>query len=97
LHINIENTEIDEPLRVFPNPFTSELNIVINSKFSGKVLITLTNSSGQRLYSVEKEIIKREAKIEITNSDVILIPSIYYLNINGPGIKKTIPVIKLKK
>lgn len=97
LHVKIENTDIKEALLVFPNPFTDVLNIVINSEYSGTGLITLTNASGVRLYSVDKKIIKGENRIEINKSDVVLIPSVYYLIINGPGIYKKIPVIKIKQ
>jgi hypothetical protein len=96
LHLTIKNTEITEPLLVFPDPFTDKLNIVINSEISGTVMITITNAMGVTLYSVEKVIYKGQ-KTEIFNNEVSLPPAVYYLNISGKSLKKTMPIIKLKQ
>jgi hypothetical protein len=54
--------------------------------------MSITNTSGVEFYYIEKAIIKGKNTILIT--DIKLAPSVYYLNIRGSGINKTIPVIK---
>ena len=96
LKMSIENNVIDEPLLVFPNPFTDQLNIVIISPVTDIIRITLVSVSGKTLYTVNKNIIKGENVITIDDGDVRLVPSLYYLNIIARSIKKSIPVIKIR-
>jgi hypothetical protein len=93
--VNIENIEITESLNIFPNPFTDQLTIFINSQAADKVQVSITNISGVKLYNVEKDIISGKNVIII--DDVRLLPSLYYLNIRGATINKTIPVLKINK
>jgi len=95
LTVNIENIRITETLGVFPNPFSDNLTVYINSPVDDKLHISITNVSGVKFYEVEKDIII--GKNSITISDFRLIPSIYYLNIQGTTINKTIPVLKTDK
>ena len=95
LTLNIENTRITETLSVFPNPFSDNLTVSINSQTSDKLQISITNVSGIKLYSIEKAIIS--GKNSFTISDFRLIPSLYFLNIRGTTINKTIPVLKIDK
>ncbi len=95
LRIKLENTRIDEPLLVFPNPFTNQLKIVINSNVNDVVLMTLVNHSGIKIYSNEKNISTGE-NIIILDRDIARIPpGVYYLNLTGNSINKSIPVIKM--
>ena len=95
LQVNLENIEIDETLSLFPNPIEDQFTIFINSRVAGKLQISITNVSGVRLYNVEKEIINGKNTIIIT--DAKLIPSLYYINIRGATINKTVPVLKIIK
>jgi hypothetical protein len=95
LTLNIENTRITETLSVFPNPFSDNLTVSINSQTSDKLQISITNVSGIKLYSIEKAIISGNNSFTI--SDFRLIPSLYFLNIRGTTINKTIPVLKIDK
>ena len=92
LTANIENTKISETLSVFPNPFTDRITLTINSQASDKLHISVTNSSGVKLYETEKEIMSGNNSFII--DDFRLIPSLYYLNIIGTTINKTIPILK---
>jgi hypothetical protein len=89
-----EHTTIDEPLLAFPNPFTTELNIIINSQVNGTAHITLTNQVGKKIYDFEKDIIKGENTVHINDRN--LAASIYYLRVEFPGIVKVIPVVKTR-
>ena len=93
--VNIENTEISETVGVFPNPFIDKLTVHINSQVPGKIQLSISNVSGVKLYQTEKEIIRGSNSITI--NDFRLIPSLYYLNIKGSIINKTIPVLKLNR
>jgi hypothetical protein len=95
LTVNIENTRINETLGVFPNPFSDNLTIFINSPSADKLQVSITNVSGVKLYDVKKDIIVGENSITI--SDFRLLPSLYYLNICGASLNKTIPVVKIIK
>jgi hypothetical protein len=55
----------------------------------------ITSVSGVKLYDVEKNILAGYNTIVI--SDARLLPSIYYLNVRGTTINKTIPVVKINK
>jgi hypothetical protein len=94
LRVNIENTEIDEPLSVFPNPFTERLDIVINSEIDATVRISLINSTGKKLLDFEHVILPGSNELSMEN--IHLPPAVYYLKIEYPGMRKTIPVIRLK-
>jgi len=94
VRINFENDEIIDSLRIFPNPFADQFTIFINSKYSDILEISLSNISGVKFYSTQKNIIS--GKNEIIISDIGLRPSLYYLNIRGKTINKTVPVLKIK-
>jgi hypothetical protein len=94
LMISIENTEIEESVNIFPNPFTDRLNIIINSKVYRDVSISLTNVSGKKVYTENTELVEGENEISV-NTDH-LSPALYILNISGAGLSKAYPLIKLK-
>jgi hypothetical protein len=95
LTANIENTEVKETLTVFPNPFSDELTITVNSQVDDKLKVSISNISGVKLYDIEKDILSGNNSFTI--SDFRLIPSLYYLNIRGTTINKTIPILKINK
>lgn len=95
LSVRIENNDLDEPLLIFPNPFTDELNLVINSKVEGKARITLFNSTGKKIIDFELPV--TEGMNETVIRDNRLIPGIYYLRIALPENTKTLPVIRMRK
>jgi hypothetical protein len=51
--------------------------------------------SGVKLYDIEKDILT--GNNSFTLSDLRLIPSIYYLNVQGTTFNNTIPIIKVKR
>jgi hypothetical protein len=97
LYSRIEYSATDEPLLVFPNPFTDQLKIVINSLVADTAQITLVNLSGMKLYHIEQKISKGTNTIIINNDVVGLSPALYYLNISSRWIRKSIPVIKIRQ
>jgi len=95
LMISIVNTEIEESVTIFPNPFNDHLNIVINSKEERKIRVTLSNVAGIHVYSADEELIEGENQILINT--LKLSPAMYILNINGVSFSKAYPLIKLKR
>ncbi len=95
LTAKFENTKINETLTVFPNPFGNILTINVNSPVDDKIEVSISNVSGIKLYEIEKNIIS--GTNSFTLSDFRLVPSLYYLNIRGTTLNKTIPILKINK
>jgi hypothetical protein len=95
LMISVENTEIEESVTIFPNPFMDQLNIIINSKAGRTIRLTLSNSLGKQVYMTDKELTEGENQIFINTYQ--LSPGLYILNIHGANFSKAYPLIKLKK
>ncbi len=95
LQVKLENTNIVENLSVYPNPFTDQLTVFVNSQYADRLQISLTNITGGKLYNAEKDIVSGDNSIVI--SDLRLLPSVYFLNIRGATINKTIPVIRINR
>jgi hypothetical protein len=93
--ISVENTEIEESVTIFPNPFMDQLNIIINSKADKTIRLSLSNSLGKQVYMTDKELTEGENQIFINTYQ--LSPALYILNIHGANISKAYPLIKLKK
>ncbi len=94
LKINIMNNEIEGPLLVYPNPFRDVINIVINSDFDGSARISLYNTAGKKMLDIEKQITVGVNNEEIKEFN--LVPSIYYLKVQFPGVSKTVPLMKIR-
>ena len=94
-YIKIENVKITETVGVFPNPFVDNITIYINSPVPEKIHISLFNISGVKLYEIEKDILNGNTSITI--NDFKLSPALYYLNIKGASVNKTVSVIKMNK
>jgi hypothetical protein len=95
LMIRIQNTEIEESVTIFPNPFTEQLNIIMNSKETRSVRISLTNVSGRKVYSADHELTEGENQLIINTMH--LSPALYIMTINGSGGSKAYSLIKLKQ
>jgi len=95
LKISVENTEIEESVSVFPNPFKDHLNIIINSKSDRKIRLNLTSTAGRQMFTEEKVLTTGENQIFINTS--VLSPGMYILNIQGVSFMKAYPLIKLKQ
>ncbi len=95
LMVQVENTEIEESVNIFPNPFTDKLNIIINSKINRSVRISMTNLSGKVVFTENVELAEGENDIFINTHQ--LSPALYILNINGANYTKAYSLIKLKQ
>lgn len=89
-----EQDKIAEPFLVFPNPFTDELKIVINSDVAGTVHFTVFTSSGIKVLESEKPVSR--GMNEFVMNGRKLVPAVYYLLIDFPGVLRSVPVIKAR-
>jgi hypothetical protein len=95
LLISVENTEIEESVTVFPNPFTDHLNIIINSKADRKIRLSLISTSGKQVFTDDRVLTGGENQISINTTT--LSPGLFILKIHGASFMKAYPLIKLKQ
>lgn len=95
LSVSIENSELEENVNAYPNPFKDRLNINVTSNISDRVMIILTDLSGKRLITSYHEILAGENHIEFETPK--LGASMYLLSVRGTQIYKVIPLIKVRK
>jgi hypothetical protein len=93
--VKIENLKISENIGVYPNPFDDKFTISINAQNSDKLLISVCNVNGIKLYEFEKEAISGNNLL--TFSGMRLIPGLYYVHITGTYMNKTVSVLKINK
>jgi hypothetical protein len=94
LMIRVENTEIEESVIIYPNPFVDQLILTINSKTENKVRLNITDISGKRVLTTEE--VLTEGENQITLNTQHLGPSMYILNIFGTNFSRAFPLVKLK-
>jgi hypothetical protein len=95
LRVGINNTETNDSLIIYPNPFVSHFTIFINSRTTEHLHISINNLSGVKLFDIQKEIFAGKNTIAISVPG--LLPSLYYLNLQGNVINKTVRILKLNK
>jgi uncharacterized repeat protein (TIGR01451 family) len=87
--------ELTDSLIIYPNPFTEQFTIYINSKYSETIRITINNSAGSQVYEMEKNITAGKNPVIISAPG--LSPSVYFVNIRTNRGFTTLRVIKTKK
>jgi len=93
-YVKVENSIISESLSVYPNPFKDQITVYLNAPASEIVRISIISVSGIELFSTERSVLKGNNTIPIT--DARLIPSLYYLNVRGATLNKTVPVLRIE-
>jgi hypothetical protein len=93
LSFKYENLEIIDSLIIFPNPFTDKITLLVNSRASDVLRISISNNTGIRLFEIEKNVLKGKNSIEIIKAG--LKPGIYYINVRGTLVNRTIPILKV--
>jgi len=95
LQVKVVNTESEESVTVFPNPFSEHLNLTVNSRIFRRTRISLTNLAGKEVFVEERELAEGENQLTINTLNIS--PSMYILQITGTGFSKAVPLIKLKR
>jgi len=85
--VGLEDVSNSPEIRVYPNPFSSHINLNINSFVQGEVFYKIFNAAGQLVKngSVTQESGNREHVIHTDN----LIPGVYFLNISNKNLHFT--------
>jgi hypothetical protein len=91
---NITHTDILEPLTVCPNPFTDQLQVIINTDSVYMAHFTLISSLGMVITDFDKKLVA--GRNIITIKDLKMEPSVYYLRIRYSGLTYSTPVVKIK-
>jgi len=97
LKVNIRNNELDGPLQVTPNPFTNELQIVLNSEFEGAAQFSLYNTTGKILWKKHDYPVTAGTNALTLDDLPPLAPAVYYLKVEFPGFSKTVHLVKIKQ
>jgi len=87
--------ELTDSLIIYPNPYKEQFTLYINSRYSEKITITITNTAGTKVFEMEKNI--SAGKNPVIVNAPWLSASVYYVNIRTNRGTTTLPVIKLKK
>jgi len=90
LKINVGLDEFqfsDANVHIFPNPFSSELNIGISPEKESTMQISLLNIEGIQLISEKKSVSKGDQQIKINDFKDKLVPGMYLLEIEVNGQK----------
>jgi hypothetical protein len=87
--------ELTDSLIIYPNPFTDQFTLYINSRYSEKVRITMNNAAGMTVYDIEMDILAGKNPVIIRAPH--LSPSMYYVNIRTNRGYVTLPVVKTKE
>ncbi len=95
LSIRIKNSELEEDVNAYPNPFEERLNVSVTSNISCRVAISLTDLAGKDVMTSYHEIIPGENHIELSIPE--LGASMYLLSVRGKRIFKVIPVIRMRR
>lgn len=95
IRVNLVNSEIEETIYVYPNPFNDRLYINLNSKTEGKVRVSIANSAGMKVVDLDEYLVEGENQITIDTG--FLSPSLYILTLNGMNYTKAVPLIKMRK
>ncbi|MDY0099346.1 MAG: C25 family cysteine peptidase [Bacteroidales bacterium] len=93
--VKVENLIMEETIVIYPNPFSSHLNVVINSRSMLDIRISLTDAAGKRVIDLKQALHEGENKISLNTQH--LSPSFYILSISGGKFTRAVPVIRLRE
>jgi hypothetical protein len=83
----------DVPTLVYPNPFTTDLNITVNALSDGKVQIRIYDIVGRVVDSQTRNVNKGDNHFMLNNLDAMQ-PGVYMIKMNVNGTELTEKVIK---
>lgn len=95
VRIYLENDQVNDSLNVYPNPFTNQFTLSVQTDNDDLLNISVINNAGTKFYETEKMIISGKNTIVI--SDLMLPPAVYYLKIKGYTIDKILTIVSVKK
>lgn len=75
----IQNFSILQNAAVFPNPFVNDFQVQLNAKSADRVTTSLINALGQKVYSVDNELITGNNTLNFSTGN--LVKGVYFLTI----------------
>lgn len=85
-------TQNDNRIAVYPNPFSSELNIHLTSMAAGNAAVKIVDIAGREIYNATHAMSMGENNINIDAA--MLQNGIYFLSVEANGSKQTIRIVK---
>lgn len=95
LAVSVENLVVDESMLAFPNPFSENLHIVINSDNERKARISLTDMSGKKVIDIQEML--NEGSNDLVINTLHLNSGLYLLNVISGSINRVVQVVKIKQ
>lgn len=81
--LGVSENELEAALSLFPNPASDEVNISINNKTFGAIEITVVNSLGQVLQTIDDSNVSGTMTINVSNYS----SGLYFVNIQADGVR----------
>lgn len=81
------NSKETDSVTTFPNPFSSELNINLETSLNQQVKIELFDAFGRCVYPIFNDKVSGQKIISIKDIDKRLTPGIYFLKVNSQNFK----------
>ncbi len=93
--IYLENNHLADSMSIYPNPFTDNFTLHLQTSADDYLTISIVSSTGAKLYETQREI--STGLNSIIMSCPALPPAVYFIRIKGSSHDRTLRVIKLKK
>jgi hypothetical protein len=95
LTVSLENSELEESINVYPNPFTDNLNILLATNTTEKIRLIIHDLTGKPILNYNQNVVAGENHITLDTPN--LGASMYLLTVSGNKLYKVIPIIKLSR
>lgn len=83
-------------LKVFPNPVSTVINVIYESRLKERAAILLTDAMGKTVYKVEKQNVEKGKNVLSINTTQFYLPQgVYYLSLITPSGTTCQKIIKL--
>lgn len=86
----LERTFLVDAVKVYPNPFDTNINLILGSEYIGNINIEIRNLAGKLVYS--KTLTSTSEKLQLNVED--LIPGTYLLQISSGGHRSVHKLLK---
>lgn len=92
--LDIHSVEQEYELKLYPNPVDHELNIIYLLSKQADVLVTITDSNGKTVYSVENTQVAGEHAVTLRSNKTFKSAGVYYVtaSFNGASVVQKIVV-----
>jgi len=89
-----ENTQLNDHVAVFPNPFVNSVGVNIQTSVSGSAKVELVDMQG-RIIATENVNVSSGTTYYELNTSKQLSTGVYFVNVTLNGVRETIKVSKV--